>query len=286
MGKASENLHEISKPHLKDPFRWPSIWSLSPQTGDPGGMQAWRDSHNYDRDEDAKPATETAAKPKNDWRSSEEKRTRAYMRKVGPLMPASLQSQSVNEEGPKSEASAPVKHYLSQAITLVTPFLAEPGSDGYFPRECKMRYGGSNESEILQLFDEVILSTGRQSGVKVGDVYRTYQLGESYRSYAAGRGLGRLVETNGIVEVIRVGEKSCVARLVKCFGTISPDSRACPLTAPAEVAATRYSPSTDNKLAAQVIWVTAQQQFPQPYSYTIVDRGAIKGYRPGDMVLF
>jgi hypothetical protein len=83
-----------------------------------------------------------------------------------------------------------------------------------------------------------------------------------------------------------VGKKSSVARLIKCFGTISRHTRACPLTAPPEVAATSYRVATDDKLAAQVVWVAADQQFPQPYAYAIVDRGAGKGYRPGDMVLF
>ncbi len=284
-GKVSENLYEISKPHMKDPFRWPSIWRATPQAGDPGGMQAWRTSHEYKYY--AEPGQEEAApaKPKNDWRASEERRTRAYMRKMEPLMPSTLQALPP-EEAPKKAADGPVRRYLSQSIVLTTPFLAEPGSGGYFPRECRLRYGGSNESEILQLFDEVVLSAGQDAGVKPGDLYRTYKVGEQYRSYGAGRGLGHLVETSGIVEVVRVGAKSSVARLVKCYGTIAHDSRACPLTAPPEVSATAYSPATDNKLAAQVVWVTAQQQFPQPYSYAIVDRGKIKGYRIGDMVLF
>ncbi len=285
-GKVSENLFEISKPHMKDPFRWPSIWSLTPQAGDPGGMLSWRKSHNYNYGSEPKSAEEESAKPKNDWRASEERRTRAYMKKVGPLMPSALQTMPSGEDTGKPVNAAPVKHYLSQAVILTTPFLTEPGNGGYFPHECKLRYSNSNESEILQLFDEVVLSTGQESGVKAGDLFRIYQLGEEYRTYASGRALGRLVETNGIVEVTRVGAKSSVARLVKCYGTISRDSRACPLTSPPEVAATGYTPATDNKLAAQVVWVTAQQQFPQPYSYAIVDRGTVKGYRLGDMVLF
>src|SRR5258708_2781060 len=205
---------------------------------------------------------------------------------MSPLMPSSLQPMAPMDAAPKTAADGPVKHYLSQSVVLTTPFLAEPGRDGYFPRECKLRYSNSNESEILQLFDEVVLSVGQESGIKAGDLYRTYQVGDEYRSYAAGRGLGRLVETRGIVEVMRVGPKSSVARLVKCYGTISHDSRACPLTLPPEVVATSYNPATDNKLAAQVVWVTSQEQFPQPYSYAIVDRGTVKGYRLGDMVLF
>ncbi|HKP98319.1 MAG TPA: hypothetical protein VJ385_21495 [Fibrobacteria bacterium] len=284
-GKVSENLYEISKPHMKDPFRWPSIWKLTPQAGDPAGMQAWRTSREYKYDPEPNLAEEAPAKPKNDWKASEERRTRAYMKKVGPLMPSTLQALPPMEAS-KPVQEGPVRHYLSQAIVLTTPFLSEPANGGYFPGECKLRYSGSNESEILQLFDEVVLSAGQANGVKPGDLYRTYKVGDQYRSYGAGRGLGRLVETSGIVEIVRVGAKSSVARLVKCFGTIAHDSRACPLTSPQEVAASSYSPSTDNKLAAQVVWVTAQQQFPQPYSYAIVDRGAVKGYRIGDMVLF
>jgi hypothetical protein len=286
-GKVSENLHEISKPHMKDPFHWISIWRLTPQANDPGGMQALKGPHEYNYEPSVQSAQPAAsAKSRNDWKKSEERRTQAYMKKVGPLMPSTIQALPPQEAFPKDEKTGPVRHYLSQAIVLTTPFIAEAGKDGFFPRECKLRYSASNESSILQLFDEVVLSAGEDAGVKAGDLYRTYQVGENYRSYASGRGLGKLVETNGIVEVVRVGPKSSVARLMKCFGPIPRNSRACPLTTPAEVAATGYTPATDNKLAAQIIWVTSQQQFPQPYSYAIVDRGSAKGYRNGDMVLF
>lgn len=285
-GKVSENLYEISKPHMKDPFHWISIWRLTPQSADPGGMQSLKGPHEYNYDAEPNAGQSAPAKARNDWKKSEERRTQSYMKKVGPLMPAPIQELAPLEPIAKDAANGPVRHYLSQAIVLTTPFIAEPAGGGFFPHECRLRYSASNESEILQLFEEVILSVGQDAGVKAGDLFRTYEVGESYRSYASGRGLGRLVETNGIVEVMRVGPKSSVARLVKCFGTISRDSRACPLTSPPEVAATAYNPATDNKLAAQVVWVTSQQQFPQPYSYAIVDRGSAKGYRAGDMVLF
>lgn len=285
-GKVSENLHEISKPHMKDPFHWISIWRLTPQAIDPGGMRSSNGPREYDDGPKDGTAPAAPSKSRNDWKKSEEKRTLAYMKKVGPLMPSTIQALPPQEAFPKEEKTGPVRHYLSQAIVLTTPFISEEGKDGYFPRECKLRYSASNQSSILQLFDEVVLSVGRDAGVKAGDLFRTYQVGDDYRSYASGRGLGQLVETNGIVEVVRVGPKSSVARLVKCFGPIPRNSRACPLATPPEVAATGYTPATDNKLAAQIVWVTSQQQFPQPYSYAIVDRGSAKGYRNGDMVLF
>lgn len=284
LGKVSDNLYEISKPHLKDPLTWPSIWSLQPQVGLPVGMQPIRKSQTEDRETAEAEAAKTA-KPKNDWRASEERRTRGYLKKVGPLMPDEKEALAPLDP-PKPAPVGPVKHYLSQSIELTAPILAEPSRGAYFPGECRLTYSTSNESEILQMFDEVVLEAGQDAGVKAGDLYRTYEVGEAYRTYGSGRGLGRLIETNGIVEVTRVGRKSATARLVKCFGTISRSTRACPLSSPPEVAATSYQVATDGKLAAQVVWVAGEQQFPQPYAFAIVDRGAGKGYRPGDMVLF
>jgi hypothetical protein len=284
LGKVSDNLYEISKPHLKDPLTWPSIWSLEPQTGRAMGLQPLRKSQTEER-EAPETGAEKRANAKNDWRASEERRTRGYLKKVGPLMPEEKEAFPAMEET-KPASLGPEKHYLSQSISLTAPILAEPSRGVFFPGECRLSYSASNESEILQLFEEVVLDVGQATGVKAGDLYRTYEVGETYRTYGSGRGLGRLVETNGIVEVIRVGQKSSTARLVKCFGTISRSTRACPLTSPPEVAATSYRVATDGKLAAQVVWVAADQQFPQPYAFAIVDRGAGKGYRPGDMVLF
>lgn len=288
-GKVSQNLREISRIHMKDPFLWPSIWKLAPQSGDPGGMQSWKTAQASHAEPG--PVGNDAGQPaarKNEWKASEERRTRNYLKKVGPLMPSTVYLPVQGTESGAANSGSPLvsKHYLAQNIVLTTPFLAESRSGEFFPRECRMKYNGSNESEILQMFDEVVLSVGRETGVKPGDLFRTYEVGNAYRTFASGRKLGRLVETNGIVEILRVGEKSSVARLVKCFGTIAPDSRASPLVSPPEISATGYVPAADGKLAAQVVWVTQQQQFPQPYSYAIVDRGVAKGYRAGDMVLF
>lgn len=287
-GKVSENLREISRDHMKDPFLWPSIWKLAPQSGDPGGLHSWQNTHPSQNQPGLESPDKQPSKRKNEWKDSEERRTRNYLKKVGPLMPSSiyLPVKGLDSDAANSGTRAITKHYLAQNIVLTTPFLAEARSGAYFPRECKMKYNGTNESEILQLFDEVVLAVGREAGVKQGDLFRTYEVGSAYRTYASGRKLGRLVETNGIVEILRVGEKSSVARLVKCFGTIARDSRASPLAPSPEISATGYVPATDGKLAAQVVWVTEQQQFPQPYSYAIVDRGVAKGYRAGDMVLF
>jgi hypothetical protein len=286
LGKVTDNLYEISRPHLKDPLQWPSIWSLAPQSGLPNGLPSIRTSQM--QEPAAAEASEAKAdKPKADWRASEERRTRGYIKKLGPLLPEERETLAPLDPVPAGTAPVgPIKHYLSQSIALTAPFLADASGGGYFAGECRLSYSASNESEILQLFDEVVLDVGAASGVKAGDLYRTYAVGETYRTYGSGRGLGRLIETNGIVEVVRVGKKTSAARLVKCFGTISRSTRACPLTAPPEVAATSYRVATDEKLAAQVVWVAGGQQFPQPYAFAVVDHGAGKGYRPGDMVLF
>jgi hypothetical protein len=132
----------------------------------------------------------------------------------------------------------------------------------------------------------VVLTAGKDQGVKPGDLYRTYEVGPSYRSFATGRALGNMVETNGIIEITRSGARSSTGRLIKCYGTVSRDTRAAPLGKMQEVTAAGYSPLTDARMSAQVVWVTQQQQLPQPYSFAIVDQGARKGFRMGDMVLF
>jgi hypothetical protein len=289
----ASQLWEASKDHLKNPLKWPSVWRLTPQAGDPGDMRGWQDAQvEKAKANDLALENSTAAttRPPVDWKNSEERRTRNYLAKVGPLQSSGYLPMPPENAGSGTESavqSGPVKHYLSKAVVLTTPFLGETGEGGgYFPRECTLRYSSSNESEILQMFDEVVINSGLNHAVKTGDLYRTYSVGSPYRSYVSGVTLGRIIETNGIIEIIRVGAKSSVGRLVKCFGTISKNTRACPLVGAPEVATTGYSPVTESKLTAQVIWVTTEQQIPQPFSYAIVDRGAAKGYKIGDMVLF
>lgn len=281
---SAENLWDISKNHLKDPFRWPSVWRSTPQAGDAAGALGLTPHSEASAAEESRAAAK--AKPAApDWRASEEKRTRMYMAKVAPLQSQALRP--AEEEAQAREAArGPEKHYMTQAVALATPFIAEPGAGGkVFAHETPLRYAASNESEILQLFDEVTLGVGENVGVKAGDLFRTFEIGDYYRSYTSGRPLGKLIETNGVVEITRVGKKTSVGRLVKCYGTISRDTRASPIEPFKEMAATGYSPLSDGKLSGQVVWVTQQQQLPQPYSYAIVDQGARRGFRLGDMVL-
>jgi len=283
-GKSSENLWEISKQHLKDPFKWPSVWRQTPQAGNASEMLGIGDAPPPKRAA-GEPRDKVQTKARMDWRANEEKRTRSYMQRVGPLQPKPLKP--MEEYNPAGAGSkGPVRHYMTQAVALATPFIKEPSGGRIFERECDMRTRQANESEVLQLFDEVLLSVGRESGVKPGDLFRTFEIGPYHQSFAVGRPLGRIVETNGVVEVTQVGKKTSTARLLKCYGTISKRSRAAPLEPFQEVAATRYAPLEDGRLSAQVVWVTQDQQLPQPFSYAILDQGARKGFKAGDMVLF
>ena len=287
--KAGPALWETSKQYLKDPFSWPSVWRTTPQAE---GYSNWREGSHPAPEGGARPELETPpVKAKPDWRDSEEKRTRLYLQKIRRLQPqdVALPADLALEDkvAAPGAAGAPVKYYLAHTLVVSTPFLAEPGAGGRIsPWECRIRYTSANESEILQLFDEVTLEAGEKQGLKAGMLYRTYEVGPSYRSYVKGNKLGRLVETNGVVEVIRVGPKTSVARLVRCFGTVSRYTRACPLENFQEVAATGYQPLPDGKLFARVVWVTQGQQLVQPFSYAVLDQGAKKGFKLGDMVLF
>lgn len=285
-----EALWEISKSHLKNPFLWPSVWKGKPQAQDAAEMAGWKEGQAPIAEPPPVQEETTAPKPKNDWRASEEKRTQNYLTKVGPLndaiiRPVTQAAEPVPWQGPSDQT--PALHYLAGSLLLATPFIGDAlEGGGLYPGECRIQYSSANESSILQMFDEIVLSVGKEQGAKAGDLYRTYEVGPSYRSFATGRALGRLVETNGIVEIVRAGTRSSVARLIKCYGTLSRDTRACPLGRMQEVTAAGYAPLPDARTSAQVVWVTQQQQLPQPYSFAIVDQGARKGFRMGDMILF
>jgi hypothetical protein len=290
--KKPEFLWEISKNHLKNPLRWPSIWTQAPQTTDANQApesQPWQKEVGSEKNGSTNYQS-PPLKKNTDWTLNEEKRTQRYLDKVRPLRYhgfETLPAPTPAEQAASIVESGPVKYYLSQALILSTPFLTEVNEgEGFYPNEAKLKYSAANESEILQPFDEVTIYRGLESGVKVGDLFRTYAVGDRYQSFTSGRNLGRLVETNGIVQITRVASRTSVGRLIKCFGTISHESRACPLLAPPEVVATGYASVPEGKLIAQVVLVTQEQQFPQPFSYAIVDRGAKKGFKIGDMVLF
>jgi hypothetical protein len=286
--RSPEALWEISKNHLKDPFRWPSVWRSRPQAKEAADMAGWKEGKPALVKEEAGARPAQAAPDKPDWRAREEKRTMAYLAKVAPLHEAIIKplppaAAPADETAP----SAPGLRYMASSLLLATPYIGFPGEGGaIYPGECRIQYSSANESAILQLYDEVVLDVGKNAGVKPGDLYRTYEVGAPYRSFSAGRNLGRLVETNGIVEITRVSARSSAGRLIRSFGTLSRDTRACPLTPLQEVTAAGYSPLPEARVSGQVVWVTQGQQLPQPYSFAVVDQGARKGFRLGDMVLF
>lgn len=288
--KTPEALWEISKDYLKDPFNWPTVWKEGPQAQDAANMAGWRRGQApLTVGPPEQPIDAAPARPKNDWRASEEKRTQNYLSKVGPLYSAMnppLMS-ATGPDGNLASASGPALHYLAGALILATPSIAFPGDGGkMYPGETRLQYSSANESAILQLFDEVVIAAGKDDGVKAGDLWRTYEVGPSYRSFATGRTLGRLLETNGIIEIKRAGSRSSVGRLIKCFGTYSRDTRAAPMGKLQEVTASGYTPLSDARQSGQVVWVTQGQQLPQPYSFAVLDQGARKGFHMGDMVLF
>jgi hypothetical protein len=283
-------LWEISQTHLKNPFLWPSVWRTKPQAQDAAHMAGWKQGQTPLVDAPAAQPEAPAPKAKPDWRTSEEKRTRAYISKVAPLHNALIRPMTVAAPQPSFETITPggqVLHYLAGALILSTPYIGDPVEGGrMYPGESRIQYSSANESSILQLYDEVVITAGKDDGVKAGDLWRTYEVGPQYRSFATGRALGRLVETNGIVEILRAGQRNSVGRLVKCYGTLSRDTRAAPLGKMQEVTAAGYAPLPDARLSGQVVWVTQGQQLPQPYSFAVMDQGARKGFKTGDMVLF
>jgi hypothetical protein len=53
--------------------------------------------------------------------------------------------------------------------------------------------------------EELEIILGANADVKPGDLFKIYEVGAPYRSFRSNRALGRLVEINGMAEVVRVG---------------------------------------------------------------------------------
>ena len=71
-------------------------------------MQALKGPHEYNYEPSVQSAQPAAsAKSRNDWKKSEERRTLAYMKKVGPLMPSTIQALPPQEAFPERREVGP-----------------------------------------------------------------------------------------------------------------------------------------------------------------------------------
>jgi hypothetical protein len=224
--------------------------------------------------------------------------TQNFLRKTSGLQPKDAVIQSASEETPEegpaarftpegeADATTGEPRYLRPYLLATAPFLADVGIFGkVFPGECKLRYRSANESEVLQPMEELEIILGANADVKPGDLFKIYEVGAPYRSFRSNRALGRLVEINGMAEVVRVGPGYAVAELSRCFGRVSRRSRAAPMGDWPQVRATGYAPAGGNLRVSRIVWVTPPHQIPQPFSQAIIDGGSQDGFQVGDFIV-
>ncbi len=224
------------------------------------------------------------------WLKSEEQRRNRFLNRVGPLaeragffLPDSADHYEERRSSAALKSAETSQEDLSPELLLTAPIVAIPNQGQYFPGETRLRFDGPNQSGILQMFDTIRLSGGAAAGVKIGDLFRVYDVGHIVRTHKEGKGLGRLIETKGVIEVTEVFNDQAVGRLIRCFGTISTSTRACPLVYPESVPVINDDLASDSKLG-HIVHVTHQQSLAQPYTFIIVDGGAGRGFRAGNRV--
>ncbi len=224
------------------------------------------------------------------WLKSEQQRKDRFLTRVGPLaeragiiLPDSVEAHGERENLAILRAAEGYPQELSAEFMLTAPVIAIPKEGKYLPGETRIRYENQNRSEVIQLNDVIRLATGASSGVKPGDLFRIYEMGPVVRNHKQGRGLGRLLETKGIIEITNVQDKASQGRLVRSFGTISTAARACPLIHPKILPLRKPEVSGDSKLG-YIVQVSQYQNLAQPYTFMIVDGGEGTGFRAGDRI--
>ena len=288
--KSTEEARPILEQYSRDPFLYSGLWNLEEKKDlEPIVQKPKRLAEPSDLNSRKTEATNIGG---------HNPPTPAFLEKVSVLLPADrtvkpFLSTPVEEEVMNhklkamsaSQGKPGVTRYLKPYLIMTASFLANIKSKGkVFPGECEIRYRSSNESQILLPNDELELKFRGKSDIKVGDLYKIYEVGPPYQSFRNANPLGRLVEIKGIVEVTRIGTDFAVARLTQCFGTISRSSRAAPFVNPESLMASSYTEITGSQRLAQLIWLTPPNQTPQPFSQAIIDGGTKEGFRVGDLV--
>ncbi len=281
-------LWEVSKTYLKDPFKWPSVWknySQSAEGLDSAKNQAMKNKADYSKPSLAE-ASKNAKAP-----SANELRVKAFRKKIDGLPivtdakhipipdPNDIKSNSKNTE------SANETHYFARELIFDAPFFAFTQHGKIYPDETSIKYSPSNESAILQLYEEIKIGRGSNDGVKVGDLYKIFESGDMFHHFTSGDRLGKIVTTQGVVKITRVNTKNAIGVLVQCFGTISREARATPVDEYHDLTGQVYSPLPNGDQSAHVVFVVQQQQVPEQFGYLLIDEGANKGFKLGDVLL-
>ena len=280
-----DDVRPILQKYSRNPFRYQGIWSTDakesflPETGAAAPAQNAEVAN-------IRPEIFGGVRPPSE----------AFISKVEKLMyndiprasniPISSAEETVQRMEPGTEiVDGAEPHYMRPYLFITAPFLSNTRGRGkIFPDECKLRYSSSNVSEVLLPFDEIELETGSKWGVKEGDQFKIYEVGDDYQSYSSGAHLGRLVRVVGMAEVGRVGYRRSVARMTRCFGTISRQSRAAPIGELPKVKATRYVVAAGALHVGRILWVTPPHRIPLPFSQVIIDGGTEGGFQVGDFV--
>ncbi len=287
--KNDDDLRKIERQSAQNPFRYPGIWSVQAQDPFTANLPAEAAPESAST---PLPSAATTA-PRFPVREERETSSPAFLRKMGSLLPAETPPPRAPAQPEaalptayqsSSESPAPV-HYLHPYLVLTAPFLTgRQARTGIFPGDCSLHYRTITASAVLLPYDEIDLDAGSNQGVKPGELFKIYEVGDDYASFSGAADLGRLVRISGIAQVKRVAERYAVASLIRCFGTISRQSRAAPLGELPTVRATGFAPVAGALRTGRIVWVTPPNFIPQPFSQIIIDRGSDRGFQPGDFV--
>jgi len=280
-----ETLWDLAGRYFQNSFSWPLIWEANKQNiADPHWIypgqelvippQTLSEQVSAPDTAVAQPAPQAETAPA-EAAPQEEPQTEEVVYEPEPA-----------EEKPMvtTKSTRPVG-YTKKPIPVVSEQMAFAA--GFISDEADKPAGhiiGSDRKDIegLMVNDPVYINLGSRDGIKPGDKYALYRVGQKVKHPATKNNLGKLINIVGVLEVKDVEEKTSRAMLLRTFEPISRKEAFRPyaeIVVPKDVNPLPVEKSNQGYIVA----------FKQPetsateYKVVYIDKGLANGIMPGDI---
>jgi hypothetical protein len=265
-----DTLWDLGTKYLGNPFAWPQIWELNKWVKDPHWI--------YPGDPilvESSRAT-VAAKGRN--------------QNLSPREVADLQPDTRRVRKPSLDEYA----FTFQDF-IQMPFLVPGTGEAYFKQIGAFKLVGRQDGtrDMLADGDSLYLAGGSNQGVKPGDrlvvtriVARKFYHPDDRRRQKV---MGDILEQFGIIRITHVYPAQSVAIIEKSLDGITADGYAAPYVEPATMVnvlrTDTGSPIQVKQPTSKIIFIRMNKAVAAGGDLVIIDRGALDGYKVGDVLI-
>jgi len=271
-----DTLWDIAEKFFGDPFTWPDIWKKNLYIQDPHWIYPGQKLT-------LKIIMEKISQPEKEMKPLAE--PEPLFIETAPRMesasPAETEEKASEVTTPVEDAGViqvlrnPLPVYRRESY-LRTGFIAKRSA---FPKEKVISVEG--EGVFATQNDIVIVDKGSNTGVKNGDMFTVYTVGDRVKHTDTGADLGYVARAKGVIEVLSSGEGQMRCRVRENFDPIVEGDFVMPTvftTAPTFDAWIRPM----ERIAGTLLAVNDPLISIHINDILYIDRGSVHGVRPGD----